>query len=90
MEQFYFESPPNENYFHPTYFMSKKTTNAKKKYSSDELEALAIIEGLKRFHEYLLGIPFKIVTDCSAFQKPMEKRDSDDSHYALGIIFTRV
>lgn len=55
--------------------MSRKTTDAEKKYSSYELEALAIIEALKKFRIYLLGIPFKIVTDCAAFQKTMDKRD---------------
>ena len=47
---------------------------------------LAIIEVLKRFHVYLLGIPFKIVTDCSDFQKTMEKRDLVTRWWRLALL----
>ena len=36
---------------------------------------LAIKEALKRVFVCLLGIPFKFVTDCSAFEKTMDIRD---------------
>jgi len=39
------------------------------------LEVLAIVKALKRFRVYLLGITFKIVTDCRAFMLTMNKRD---------------
>ncbi|GBO16168.1 hypothetical protein AVEN_29887-1 [Araneus ventricosus] len=65
---------PDDKNFHPTYYMSKKTTDEEKKYSSYELEALAVIEAVKEFRVYLLGIPFKIVTDCSALEKTMQKK----------------
>ncbi|GFV30702.1 retrovirus-related Pol polyprotein from transposon 17.6 [Trichonephila clavipes] len=58
---------------HPVYYMSKKTNTAEEKYDSYELEVLAIINALKKFRVYLLGQHFKIVTDCSAFQKTMQK-----------------
>lgn len=60
---------------HPVYFMSRKTNDAEKKYSSYELESLAIIEGVKKFRHYLYGIHFKIVTDCQAFQMTLKKKD---------------
>ncbi|GFY78096.1 transposon Tf2-9 polyprotein [Trichonephila inaurata madagascariensis] len=60
---------------HPVYYMSKKTNTAEEKYDSYELEVLAIIKALKKFRVYLLGQHFKIVTDCSAFQKTMHKKD---------------
>ncbi|GFX00613.1 retrovirus-related Pol polyprotein from transposon 17.6 [Trichonephila clavipes] len=60
---------------HPVYYMSKKTNTAEEKYDSYELEVLAIINALKKFRVYLLGQPFKIVTDCSAFQKIMQKKE---------------
>ncbi|GFX01169.1 retrovirus-related Pol polyprotein from transposon 17.6 [Trichonephila clavipes] len=60
---------------HPVYYMSKKTNTAEEKYDSYELEVLAIINALKKFRVYLLGQHFKIVTDCSAFQKTMQKKD---------------
>ncbi|GBN83663.1 Retrovirus-related Pol polyprotein from transposon 297, partial [Araneus ventricosus] len=69
------QKSPDDKNFHPTYYMSKKTTDAEKKYSNYELEALAVIEAVKKFRVYLLGIPFKIVTDCSALEKTMQKKD---------------
>lgn len=61
--------------FHPIYYMSRKTTPAEEKYSSYELEVLAIITAVKKFRTYLLGHKFRIVTDCAAFQKTMDKKD---------------
>ncbi|GFW77120.1 transposon Tf2-9 polyprotein [Trichonephila clavipes] len=55
--------------------MSKKTNTAEEKYDSYELEVLAIINALKKFRVYLLGQHFKIVTDCSEFQKTMQKKE---------------
>lgn len=59
---------------HPVYYASGKTTPAEQKYPSYELEVLAIVRALKRFRTYLLGIKFKIVTDCRAFTQTMSKR----------------
>ncbi|KAK9754483.1 Reverse transcriptase (RNA-dependent DNA polymerase) [Popillia japonica] len=64
-----------DNRFHPVYYMSKKTTQAERKYCSYELEVLAIVEALKKFRIYLLGHNFKIITDCNAFQKTMHKKE---------------
>ncbi|GFT78463.1 retrovirus-related Pol polyprotein from transposon 17.6 [Trichonephila clavipes] len=60
---------------HPVYYMWKKTNAAEEKYDSYELEVLAIINALKKCRVYLLGQHFKVVTDCSAFQKTMQKKD---------------
>ncbi|GFV14339.1 transposon Tf2-6 polyprotein [Trichonephila clavipes] len=60
---------------HSAYYMSKKTNTAEEKYDSYELEVLAIINALKKFRVYILGQHFKIVTDCSAFQKTMQKKE---------------
>ncbi|XP_063891091.1 uncharacterized protein LOC126054290 isoform X2 [Helicoverpa armigera] len=60
---------------HPVHYMSKKTTDIQSRYSSYELEALAIIEGIRKFRHYLYGIPFKIVTDCKAFELTLKKKD---------------
>lgn len=64
-----------DNLLHPIYFMSKKTTQAQQRYHSYELEVLAIVEAVKKFRSYLLGLQFKIVTDCAAFTKTLEKRE---------------
>lgn len=61
--------------FHPIYFASGKTSVAEEKYASYELEVLAIVKALKKFRVYLLGIAFKIITDCQAFALTMRKKD---------------
>lgn len=60
---------------HPVYFSCSKITESENKYTSFELEALAVLEGVKKFHKYLLGIPYKIVTDCAAFKMTLRKKD---------------
>lgn len=60
---------------HPIQYMSRKTTPVEEKYHSYELEVLAIVEAVKKWRVYLLGIPFKIVTDCNAFTMTMKKKD---------------
>lgn len=60
---------------HPVYYMSKKTTPTESKYSSYDLEVLVVVIALKKFRVYLLGIQFEIITDCSAFQQTMNKKD---------------
>lgn len=65
----------DDGQLHPVYYMSKKTNPAEEKYSSYELEVLAVVEALKKLRVYLAGNKFKIVTDCSAFQKTMDKKD---------------
>lgn len=63
------------NELHPIHYMSRKTSDAESRYTSYELEALAIIEGIKKFRHYLYGKHFKIVTDCKAFQMTLNKKD---------------
>ncbi|GFX50968.1 retrovirus-related Pol polyprotein from transposon 17.6 [Trichonephila clavipes] len=66
---------PDDNSLHLIYYMSRKTSETERKYTSYELEVLAIIEALKKFKVYILGMPFKIITDCNAFTKTMSKKD---------------
>lgn len=61
--------------FHPVFYLSRKTTPAEEKYSIYELEVLAVVYELKKLRVYLLGLQFKIVTDCKAFQLTMNKLD---------------
>lgn len=65
----------HEKNFHAVYFMSHKTTDSKKKLHSYELEILAIITAFKKFRVYLLGLNFKIITDCEAVQKTVKKQN---------------
>lgn len=66
---------PEDKQLHPVYYMSKKTTDAERKLTSYELEVLAVIEALKKFRVYLLGLHFKLVTDCKAFATTLNKKD---------------
>ncbi|GFS37412.1 retrovirus-related Pol polyprotein from transposon 297 [Trichonephila inaurata madagascariensis] len=77
----------DDNSLHPIYYMSRKTSETERKYTSYELEVLAIIEALKKFKVYILGMPFKIITDCNAFTKTMSKKDLNTriAHWALNL-----
>jgi len=72
-----------ENAMHPIYYCSGKTSPAEERYTSYEVEVLAIVKAIKK----LLGIPFKIVTDCHAFTATMIKKDLCG---VLGFIARRV
>lgn len=71
--------------FHPVFYFSKKTTPSEAKYHSFELETLAIIYALRRFRTYLLGIKFKIITDCQALSLTLNKKETNPriSRWAL-------
>ncbi|GFV17945.1 transposon Tf2-6 polyprotein [Trichonephila clavipes] len=55
--------------------MSKKTSDHERKYTSFELEVLAVVEELKKFRIYVLGTSFKIITDCDALVKTLSKKE---------------
>jgi len=61
--------------FHPVEFMNRKTNGCEEKYSSYELEVLAIVNALKKLRVFLLGKPFTVVTDCNAFAMMIKKDD---------------
>ncbi|XP_015435727.1 PREDICTED: uncharacterized protein LOC107191251 [Dufourea novaeangliae] len=56
-------------------YFSRRTTPEESRYHSYELETLAIVNALKYFRVYLLGIKFKIITDCNAIEATSTKRD---------------
>ncbi|GBM12253.1 hypothetical protein AVEN_118476-1 [Araneus ventricosus] len=55
--------------------MSRRTSDTERKYSSYDFEVMAVIEALKKFRPYVLGMIFKIVADCVAFKQTMSKKD---------------
>lgn len=61
--------------FHPIFYHSHRTTETESRYHSYELEMLSIINAIKRFHVYLLGIHFKIVTDCNSITLTLQRKD---------------
>lgn len=60
---------------HPVAYFSRQTTDAEAKYHSYELETLAVVETLKKFRAYLIGINFTLVTDCNAIKATKEKKN---------------
>ncbi|GFW38561.1 transposon Tf2-9 polyprotein [Trichonephila clavipes] len=65
----------HDNQFHPVFYMSKKTSDHKRKYTSFELEVLVVVEALKKFRIYVLDTSFKIITDCDALVKTLSKKE---------------
>lgn len=61
---------------HPVQFVSLTLNYAWKKYSSCELEALAVIFALKMYRVYLLSSkPFKFLTDHESLAYAFKKND---------------
>lgn len=56
-------------------YFSRQTTSGERHFHSYELETLAVVASLNRFRNYLLGIEFKVVTDCNAVRQTWTKRD---------------
>lgn len=56
-------------------YFSKRTSPCESRYHSYELETLAIYNALKHFRVYLLGINFKIITDCNSVKSTINKKD---------------
>lgn len=59
---------------HPVFYFSQRTTQAESRYHSFELECLAVVYSIKRFHVYLAGIHFKVVTDCNSLRLTLDKQ----------------
>lgn len=60
--------------YKPVLYFSHRTSPVESKYHSFELECLAAIYAIKRFHAYLSGIRFKIVIDCDSFRLTLSKQ----------------
>ena len=53
----------------PVAFASRTLSSVEKGYAQIEREALAIIFGIRRFHKFLIGQRFTLVTDHKPFVK---------------------
>ena len=58
----------------PIHFWSKKLTPTQKRYSTQERECFALIEGLKALHVYIDGRPFDIFMDHESLKYLMKAR----------------
>lgn len=61
------------NLWAPVAYYSQTINQAEAKYHSFELEMLAIIKTIERFHIYLYGLEFTIITDCHALVHAVNK-----------------
>jgi transposase InsO family protein len=59
----------------PISYFSRKTSASEAKFSSYELEVLAVVASVERFRQYVLGRPFLVVTDCVAVTQTFAKRE---------------
>jgi len=57
----------------PVAYFSHSNSVTEKKYHNYELEMLAVVRAIERFHIYLYGIHFRVVTDCSALVYAIKK-----------------
>lgn len=64
-----------EGQLHPVFFYSKKASVQEGRLHSYILEVKAAYIAFKKFRHYVLGIHFKLVTDCSAFKQTISKKD---------------
>lgn len=64
-----------ESPLRPVAYFSKQTTKEEEFLHSYELETLAVVLSLKKFRIYLIGVPFKVLTDCNALRTTLTKRD---------------
>lgn len=65
----------NKNLLKPVAYFSRQTTSEGQHMTAYELETLAVVASLQRFRVYLIGIEFKVVTDCNSLRTTFLKRD---------------
>ncbi|CAH2086561.1 unnamed protein product [Euphydryas editha] len=70
------QRPNKETLFSAVAYYSRQTSPEEAKFTSYDLETLAVVASLQRFRVYLLGIPFTIVTDCNSLRATFEKKDT--------------
>lgn len=56
----------SDGQLHPVYYVSKKTTDAEKRYHSSKLELMAVVYCVERLRNFLIGLKFVVYTDCQA------------------------
>ncbi|XP_055591263.1 uncharacterized protein LOC129743302 [Uranotaenia lowii] len=64
-----------KNQTQPVMYFSRATTEIESRYHSYELEALAVVESLKKFRYYLLNKHFEVYTDCQSLALTKAKKE---------------
>lgn len=64
----------SDDRLHPIAYYSRQTQDAEQKYHFYELETLAVVDSLKKFRAYLLGITFTVGTDCNSLKATQKKK----------------
>lgn len=57
----------------PISYYSQTTNKAEAQYHNYELEMLAVVKSVERFHIYLYGLQFSVVTNCHALVYAVNK-----------------
>lgn len=57
----------------PVTYYSQSTNSVEVNYHSYELEMLAVVKSIERFHIYFYGLQFTVVTDCHALVYAINK-----------------
>lgn len=70
-----FQKSDPEEQLRPVAYFSRQTTREETFWHSYELETMAVVLSLKKFRVYLLGLEFKVMTDCVALRTTLTKRD---------------
>lgn len=71
----------DEGILAPVAYYSQSTNDAESRYHSFELEMLAVVKAVERFHIYLYGVKFKLVTDCNALACELKKANINPRVY---------
>ncbi|XGW20173.1 hypothetical protein V3C99_003753, partial [Haemonchus contortus] len=53
----------DDNFLHPIFFASKGLNKSERNYHITDLEALAVVTALRRFHMFVYGLPIHVYTD---------------------------
>lgn len=69
------QRPNEDSLFKPVAYFSRQTTREEAIWHSYELETMAVVLTLKKFRVYLIGLEFKVITDCNALRSTLVKRD---------------
>lgn len=59
----------------PVAYYSQATSAAENRYHSFELEMLTVVRAVERFHIYIYGLEFSIITDCNALVLASSRAD---------------